>query len=415
MTMSTTLIPLLYQTRTLQRLPRVIFRPFALRNLSQFASSRAQQSGRPWQSQKRNGPDAIPFELPDDVKITEEEVGEPPEPEEGRTTITPTERDAFEQIFQEIAARSNGRRPRFGAQPGKGRERTSAHPANVIIQDAARGYTTPQEPSFTATDRAEALQRFPPSLRRAAMLALGLKAPGEHDEARNKDVSAEAEYQEDDDASMESSPSSLRNMELRHQEQSRVESRMSGAETDFELWDIIEEEVFSMVEKLGIDSGQRSKRKARKHSRKPTTPSENDELAMDVYGPLYPSLLLSGLHRLDEAFAKPSPLALAILPRIKQLGLASYVLGATTPFYNSLMSILWHRYHNVAAVISLWDEMHHAGLSYDPASLHTLEQARQSLEQYDGPFHEMLMTAEFEPAVQLRIRRCQSQEGIAET
>jgi len=412
--MSTTLIPLLYQTRTLQRLPISIFKPLALRHLTQSASSRARQSARPWQSQKRSGPDAIPFELPDDVKVTEEEVGEPPEIEGGRTTITPTERDAFEQIFQEIAARGNGRRSRFGAQPGKRRERTSAHPANVIIQDAARDFTTPQEPSFTATDRAEAMQRFPPSLRRAAMLAFGLKSPGEHDEARNRGVTAEAESQEDEDASIESSALSLRNIELRHQEQGRVESRMSGAKTDFELWDIIEEEVFSMVEKLGIDSGQRSKRKARRHSRKTTAPSENEELGMDVYGPLYPSLLLSGLHRLDEAFARPSPLALAMLPRIKQLGLASYVLGATTPFYNSLMAILWHRYHNVAAVISLWDEMHHAGLSYDQASLRTLEQAQQSLEQYDGPFQEMLMTAEFEPAVQLRIQRCQTQE-ITET
>ena len=39
-----------------------------------------------------------------------------------------------------------------------------------------------------------------------------------------------------------------------------------------------------------------------------------------LYGPLYPSFLLLGLRLLDRSFAKPSPLALSILPRIKSLG-----------------------------------------------------------------------------------------------
>lgn len=416
MTAPTTMIPLLYQTRTIQRLPRALLQPVSLRNLSQSHSPRARPPSRPWQGQNRSGPDAIPFELPADVKITDEEVGVPSDRQDGRTTITPTERDAFNQIFQEIASRDKSRRSRFGSHLVTQTERTSAHPANVIIQNAARGYASPQEPTFTATDRAEALLRFPPSLRRAAMMALGLKEDGQYDGSVAYDGTAEARVPEDNIVDMEPSPPPPRNIEQQRLEQGRVESMMKDAKTDFELWDIMEKEVFSMVEKLGVESAQRSGRKSKKQGRKAgaTATANEDELGMDVYGSLYPSLLLSGLRLLDQSFANPSPLALSVLPRIKQLGLTSYVLGATTPFYNSLMGILWHRYHNVAAVISLWDEMHHAGLSYDSESLRTLEEARENLQQYDGPFRDMMMAAEFEPALRSRIRRCQTHEGIAE-
>lgn len=175
-----------------------------------------------------------------------------------------------------------------------------------------------------------------------------------------------------------------------------------------------------MVDKLGIGEGQQlSKGKSKKHRRKKNAGSEDSrELSMDVYGPLYPSLLHHALRLFDQGFAKSSPLALSMLPRIKQLGLASYVLGVPTSFYNSLMSILWYRYNNVPAVLGLWDEMHHAGLSYDEHSRRILVSAQESLQPYadgdKGPFvGEILTAAEFGPAVQSRVRNCRMRDGVA--
>ncbi|KAK1762756.1 hypothetical protein QBC33DRAFT_519330 [Phialemonium atrogriseum] len=418
--MSTTLLPLLYQTRTLQRLPRAIFRPLTLRSLSHTAPPRSRKPAR----QNRTGPDAIPFELPADVELTEEESGEPPEPEDGRSTITPTERDAFDRIFQEIASRGNGRQSDPAFDSSTRRRHRGAHPANIIIQEAARDHAGSLDQNFTATDRAEALLRFPPSLRRAAKLALGFNEPlGQHGhggvgaglEGGGEKVT---ERREGDGITLESQFS--HDNELRRQEQSRVEQKMSEAKTDFELWDILEAEVFSMVDKLGIGEGQQpSKGKSKKHRRKKNVGSEDScELSMDVHGPLYPSLLHHALRLFDQGFAKSSPLALSMLPRIKQLGLASYVLGVPTSFYNSLMSILWYRYNNVPAVLGLWDEMHHAGLSYDEHSRRILVSAQESLQPYadgdKGPFvGEILTAAEFGPAVQSRIRNCRMRDGVA--
>ena len=131
---------------------------------------------------------------------------------------------------------------------------------------------------------------------------------------------------------------------------------------------------------------------------------------MGVHGPLYSSHLLFGLRLLDQAFPRPSTLVMSVLPRIKQLGLASYVLGAPTSLYNALMEIVWNRYNDAATVFSLWDEMHHAGLSYDEDSRRILITAWESLQSSSdgqrGTFlQEVTSIADHEPALRQRLQQ----------
>jgi hypothetical protein len=182
---------------------------------------------------------------------------------------------------------------------------------------------------------------------------------------------------------------------LRRDERGRVEEMMSQAKTDFELWDIMMKEVFSMVYRLGIAEDQESdclskskiasrkkKTVGAKRAADDTITSATPRLSMEVYGPLYPAYLLNGLRLFDQAFSRPSPLSLSILPRVKQLGLASYTLGVSTPFYNSLMAIQWRRYGDVRQVLDLLEEMRHAGLCFDEGSLRILH----SIESYMRPY-----------------------------
>ena len=90
-----------------------------------------------------------------------------------------------------------------------------------------------------------------------------------------------------------------------------------------------------------------------------------------------------------------SPLTLAILPRIKQLGLVSYVLGASTPFYNGLMRVHFYRYGDITPMLDLLEEMRYAGLYMDATSLGLVQRAKFSLVRYaqgtHGPFLQEVM------------------------
>jgi len=349
--------------------------------------------------------DAIPFEFPPGMEP-------PPEPEEKRATITPKERMAFNRIFDEIATR--------GIKP-TGPEGIRVHdpdPAralaavNVLMQDAeARTYNkrrpAPGEEDFdplspldqmrTARDREKTLLRFPPSLREAASRALGvLEADRErpinrfsitHDSESvaafgtgpelvdvsdivkpGPEGSQDTAINENLQMKLDPLGQSVEAEAARRVARLRVEEKMQKAKSDFELWDVLEKEVFPMVGKLGLLEEQLSIEHTKKRGGRKKKSEESKELLMDVHGPLYPSHLLTAIRLLDTSFGRSSPLALNILPRIKELGVASYVLGVSTPLYNYLASIYWKRYGDPIAVLDLLEEMRYAGLYTNEAT-----------------------------------------------
>ena len=198
------------------------------------------------------------------------------------------------------------------------------------------------------------LGRYPQSLRNAAQMALGLYELDPSDAP-----SQMVEFDEADRAKWEERQ---RYEEARMAERERVDGLMDACELDSHLWAVMEEEVFSLPAKLGITASKGRKQRKR---------AVEDKRSMDVHGPLYSHYIHRGLTLFDTAFRRPSPYALQILPRIKELGLPSYVLGVSTPFYARLARLHWNRFGDANAALDVLQEMNAAGL-YADADVHEL-------------------------------------------
>lgn len=463
--MATTLLPFLYQTRTLQRLSRVGAATPAFRTLLHSTSRGTVRRNPRHRMEPRT--DDIPFELPDGYQQSDEQDGPyiEQDPETGmRSTITPSERDAFSRIFEEIAARNNARplsavpsapSPTDGPMPASPFELGSAMPhaptpkitdfdnfgvrteepspssirstINIIVQDAAEVHTNrrrqmhkpfdalhPLEQVSASSEWEKALMRFPPSLRQAAQMALGVMEEDRDADRAAPQLAIPEEQMTDErrlstqiDMVLDPLSKSVQNEALRRDERTRVEAKMREAVSDFALWDVLEEEVFPMIAKLGLEDDLEASTATAK--RKRSKKQRDTKFPMHIYGPLYPTHLLTALRLLDTKFARSSPLALQILPRVKELGLASYVLGVSTPFYNELARIQWQRYGDPTATFNVLEEMRVAGLYCDENTRGVVQGVEAFLGKVVqgrwGPFlRELAMLPEYELKVLPRVR-----------
>ncbi|RYP71734.1 hypothetical protein DL770_008085 [Monosporascus sp. CRB-9-2] len=136
-----------------------------------------------------------------------------------------------------------------------------------------------------------------------------------------------------------------------------------------------------------------------------------EKMSLYIHGPLYPAYLLLALRQLDTAFHASSPLALNVLPRVKEIGLESYVLGVSTPFYNELLEIYWSRYGDLPGMLDLLEEMRHCGLYFDSQTSSILGRAQAAVRnlaegrRYGSSFGAAIMTMpQYERSVRDRIR-----------
>lgn len=293
---------------------------------------------------------------------------------ERESTITPSERYAFQKIFSDIFSKTELGLGNSTAPPPA---TTSLHSTQAKSQLAdifsiALRTTTPS----STESKQEAVNRYPPALRAAAAKAIGLDENAQDSKYAERVEAHDPEHLE----------------KLREPERVRVEAMMKAAKSDFELWDILEREVFPLISKLGLgdtsttepslDINKRGVSKGTKKRKTADATAEGKAVApkrakdkylrsidgispLALYGPLYPSYLLLGLRLLDRSFSKPSPLALNILPKIKSLGFISHVLGGTTQLYNELMRIYRYRHDNFRGIMDLLIEMESSALEMD--------------------------------------------------
>lgn len=333
------------------------------------------------------------------------------------STITQAERLAFQKIFADIF--TNHRVSQKGDltlrdplqdifEENKEPEKTQkarTQLGRIMSQAAAENPTRDQMEQI--------VNRYPAPLRAAAGRAIGL------------DMAA-TQLEEHEEVTMDEAVDNKQLEESQNAERGRVETLMRAAKTDFALWTIMEEEVFPLIAKLGLgeDKGnnpetgptQKRGRKSKKSLQKQTdeappspktdmsSPIKDEISKLELYGPLYPSYLLLGLRLLDRSFAKPSPLALSVLPKIKSLGLISQVLGASTQLYNELMKIHWYQRNDFRGVVQLLKEMEQSGLDWDDETLGIVEDIvlmqKTALNGSKGPTMKVLWTfPEFAPGV----------------
>lgn len=303
----------------------------------------------------------------------------------GESTITVKERQAFQRIFEDIFTQyQSSSKPLEGDLYFEDGGESSALGSPGTKKETSIGRIMGDA---TKKQLEEMVDRYPEPLRAAASRAVGLDRVGE---------------QPTTEVVPEESPLQKRLVELQNAEQLRVETLMRKAETDVELWSILETEVFPLIAKLGLGEVNEeppiapilpTKKKASKKGKKskkttnveepPAKPvvfknleAEAGISALELYGPLYPSYLLLALRLLDRSFISPSPLTLVILPKIKSLGLISRVLGATTQLYNELINIYFHRRDDFTGVRDLLAEMEASGLAWDEETLQLIKEIR---------------------------------------
>lgn len=285
------------------------------------------------------------------------------------STITPSERLAFQKIFSDIFARSQP--PTLYGMDGMLEEEEMKNLNDIKVRSDEARASADSIISLAAEGRPRseieaAVNRYPPTLRPAAARAMRLTSKKSTVyEARENAAVIDAE-------------------QLRKPERERVEGLMRSATTDLELWSIMQKEVFPLISKLGLEETPEQESPSKKKTSKKTSsdlkgPTQDNSLQtrvsldspvkemspLEFYGPLYPAYLLLGLRLLDHSFVRSSPLALAILPTIKSLGIISHVLGGSTQLYNELLNIHWYRHDDFKGVIGLLSEMEEFGVNWD--------------------------------------------------
>ncbi|KAF4592334.1 hypothetical protein GQ602_002633 [Ophiocordyceps camponoti-floridani] len=345
---------------------------------------------------ERKHDNAIPFDWGDNSHFGEQDNGG----SEG-STITPSEAYIFKSIFEEIAT---GRMPPSKKRSFQGEGTRGEHDGSFRKHRGGPARSIVEQARITEF-REKFLCRYPQSLQVAAKMALRMfeTDPSTADnttkvtEVDKKKLEEAAEYEA-----------------ARTEERVRVEALMKGCATDVALWKVMEDEVFSLPSKLGIVPAKKRIRSPRRSAnagepaidaRKPTESEsiakapDSQKLSMDIHGPLYPHFLEQGLDSFDTAFVRSSPYALQILPRIKALGLCSYVLGVSTTFYVRLARIQWTRYGDGNAALDVLQELSDSGLYVDNDVRGLLGQMRDNLHGCtwgaQGPFVTKMM--EFPP------------------
>ncbi|CAK7264500.1 hypothetical protein SEPCBS57363_001113 [Sporothrix epigloea] len=407
--MATSILPFLYPARLVQRPVHAHVIRQLLRRL--HASAPRNEEHQQHQQQQQQQPERasrskasrriynnhIPFELPPNF---ETEGTDATTDTEGHIrvgtgdaadgTITPLERQAFRRIFREISKRQpdEGKSDESGesstledASETAGSEIDSHRTRiNAIISDASNDQVLVREPLRnyrqenslatmrerkaglrTAHPRDRVLAQFPPSLRSAAGKALGINDVRRllrQEEEQAIDTRRD-ETSQISDTVEELSPAQT----ARRERQEKMELAMLAKKTDVALWQYMQDQIFALVGKWGLQEITGTSTISKRTTRKKKALAEDR--------PLYPALLLHAQRLLESHFAggTMSPLAFAVLPRIKALGLASYVLGASTPLYNHLLHMRWRRQGDAPAVFALLQEMQRAGLVFDAATL----------------------------------------------
>jgi len=163
---------------------------------------------------------------------------------------------------------------------------------------------------------------------------------------------------------------------------------------DIRLWKVCQEMIFPLVKELDLQTRQekpndraRNAEPASRFTSNPPIPTEegidspqgtliekpnsgspqqlpSPATPLAVISRLYPAALLLALRLYIKHFPT-SPLPHTLLPHIRMLGPASYVLGANTHFYNSLMSLKWSVFSNLREIDSLLAEMERGGVNFD--------------------------------------------------
>lgn len=368
--------------------------------------SKARERPPPTAQELREGLFSSPF-----GEIFQDSPGTPRQPRE--STITAAEHAVFSRIFDDLSAKDV---PNAALEDDSVNDELEANsdPDAYLdrIFEAVIATSRPSQFHLTAEDDDESgggeqeispepalkfvdsfnldssnndvISRYPQSLREAAARA---------DQARMKQAGYAYRTRGDRRGSDDENTNTIEYLEAEQTEYGRkvhkariddrtkVWSLLDKAETDVEIWRVLENEVFNVVvrfqEQLKAEE-QESDKAAKKAARKKKKGAIDAEATEPEQVPLltiletnYAAHCLYALRLLRKHF-RSSPYALFLLPKIKSLGPISYVLGTSSDLYNELMFIKWREYSDLHGISELGTEMRNRGLAVNQMTLEVL-------------------------------------------
>ncbi|KAL9043708.1 MAG: hypothetical protein Q9214_003111 [Letrouitia sp. 1 TL-2023] len=197
--------------------------------------------------------------------------------------------------------------------------------------------------------------------------------------------------------------------------------KLGRSRTDVELWEVLENDVFSLIRvynqrqeedkarRAAAETATKSKgrtsraikapepsntsvtwkkasskkkpKKKEKEEEKGNVPEQiaslSTPLLISIVQRNYGDCCLEALRTLRSHFFT-SPYTMNLLPTIKSLGPSSHVLAASTELYNELLFVKWREYNDLHGVTDLLEEMANRGIEYDGATLAVLQIIRRA-------------------------------------
>lgn len=347
----TTFLPFLYHTRTIARLyaTRHDIIDEALES-SDTPDEAHRESTRLRQQSRQRQSNGAPFREFGDHVPFEGSMRQNAHADFEGSTITPSERRAFEKLFK--------------LRDGKdGRTKEEATVAD-------------QKPVKSKLQKLDDI-----------MDAAGKEAGGEFDGAHSKfpqplqRMAREAQEQRKRDSkpSQSDAIAAAAKKDLSH-----VSKQVGKAKTDVELWNTLQKHVFKRVLALDLDGTPRKKsRRARKDqsleeeeadtSTDPLVTPTNDPKTKNPQPPITDlSILtltlphhLTRAHRTLTISFPSSPLPLTLLPYLRTLGPTAFALGTSTQLYNMHMRTLYRTSLDLDGVVDTLAEMDAQVYEYD--------------------------------------------------
>jgi len=312
--------------------------------------------------------------------------------------MTPSEKAVFDRIFKDIDQSSANKFEEEVALDEQDVESDPYEDLNSIFDRAIQELRAREEQKAKSAARIQ--QRPPPTYERAIDQLLVFKDTGLSPRTFLRPLKLANGVVVGGEVDMQENEVFLKKACDDHR--ALVASLLEHATTDVEIWSLLENEVFSLVKQLDdqikVDEKARKavereeKKSAKQKSKEEAKTTKQDDVTGDqgalkdipsttptsvalptntlisILQSNYADYLLSSL-RLLRRHHPTSFYALYLLPHMKRLGPISYVLGASTGFYNEILFLKWTQFSDLHGMADLMQEMVNQGIETNEVTM----------------------------------------------
>lgn len=415
---ASSLCPFLYSTNTLSLIPRPRKSPRApgsqvipYRNFASIPRHQAGAYNTPRANENPFEDDVFANPRPDrlsdsDVAFEDGEFTFAEAGKSKKSTMTPSEKVAFDRIFKDIDESTTATATDEIAFDEQDADSDPYEDLNSIFDKAIQDLRLREELMADKLTRDE--QRQPQRYRRAMDELLVVKdTAGLSSRAFLRPLRLVYGNEVEGEGDMQENEENLKKACEDHK--GLVSGLLERATTDVQIWKVLEEEVFSLIKHLDVQikfdqkarkaSERQEKRLAKEKGKEKLANADGDGVINDK-GPLkdtalnapppaalptntlisilqsnYADYLVSAL-RLFRRHHTSSFYALYLLPHVKRLGPISYVLGASTGLYNEVLFLKWTQFSDLHGMGDLMQEMLNQGIEANEVTMVFLRRLR---------------------------------------